>query len=239
MATIDIFGGAGNTAQPPIDASKLPPPQPVQQSPNIQQAAPADDNERAARVEGWKGFLQRLKSDPDMQKTLLKVGTTLMQPRPVGQTTVGQLGQAVQAGSDTLYGSRAARAESERANRELDIKDKTATAAQKSSQKQPAAKVQLYNLLADARIATGQAKDKPTALLDVEKSERTKTPEELFSTVLPLIALIPDPTERSAMVTRALEAVKQFGGGGAGGVDGAAKPKRQVWNDETGQFEER
>lgn len=48
-----------------------------------------------------------LRIDP-MQAALLRLGTELMQPRPVGQTSTGQVGRAVQAGVGSFFERQAA-----------------------------------------------------------------------------------------------------------------------------------
>lgn len=61
-----------------------------------------------ARKQGWMNFAERLKSDPNMQMMLLRLGTALMQPVPAGQTPLGHVGTAIAGSMDYLSSLQAA-----------------------------------------------------------------------------------------------------------------------------------
>ena len=76
----------------------------LQQS-DMTPGAPQTQEEQAHRAAGWQAFASKLQSDPAWQLALLSIGTNLMQPRPIGQTAAGQIGQSVAAGVQT-YGAQ-------------------------------------------------------------------------------------------------------------------------------------
>jgi hypothetical protein len=65
------------------------------------QATPVKMPPKAEDVSAWEGFLGKLGSDKNMQKSLLMAGAQMMQPRTAGQTNAGMIGKGLQTGLQT------------------------------------------------------------------------------------------------------------------------------------------
>lgn len=82
-----------------------------------QAAPPKSPEELQQRVGLWKQFLEKLRTDPALQDSLMRFGTTLMQPIQPGQSEAGQLGTALQSGANALRQGQARTAATEAAGR--------------------------------------------------------------------------------------------------------------------------
>ncbi len=58
---------------------------------------PTDAADYQKRLGGWQAFMQRFKTDPQLQRAALMLGTNLLQPKGVGQSTAGHFGASLQA----------------------------------------------------------------------------------------------------------------------------------------------
>lgn len=65
---------------------------------------PTTPEEVAQRKSQWSQVLDAFQKDPNLQATLLYMGTQMMQPMQRGQTTGGHIGQAIQSGMGFLAG---------------------------------------------------------------------------------------------------------------------------------------
>ena len=90
--------------------------------PNAQVSPPATPEDHANRVSGWQAFFEKIKSDPMIQNTMIKMDTDLMQPVPLGQTPIGHLGRALSSSVDyataVRENQRKAQMEADKAARE-------------------------------------------------------------------------------------------------------------------------
>lgn len=77
----------------------------ILQQTDMMPGPPANMQEQSNRAQGWQALSQRFKSDPAWQLALLSFGVNMMQPRPMGQTAAGHVGQSIAAGMGT-YGKQ-------------------------------------------------------------------------------------------------------------------------------------
>ena len=61
---------------------------------------PVDEADAARRKQGWVDFVNRVKTDPNMQLALIRFGTQILQPIQPGQNQVGHLAGAIQGSID-------------------------------------------------------------------------------------------------------------------------------------------
>jgi hypothetical protein len=109
---VDPQAGAQPGAQPGFgDMDALPP--------GVMVGPPKDEAETETRVSGWRAFIEKLKTDPTTQMMAMRIGTSLMQPVPVGQSTAGHVGLAIQDSMN--YGAALKNAEMNRAKVKADI----------------------------------------------------------------------------------------------------------------------
>ena len=102
--------------QAPINPGPTPP-QPQAQNPQMPQMAgpdpfaggapipgmkgpPVDEADAANRRTGWVNFVNRIKTDPNMQLALVRFATQILQPVAPGQNQVGHLAGALQGSID-------------------------------------------------------------------------------------------------------------------------------------------
>lgn len=72
----------------------------TQLDPKIAPGVAQTPEELDRRRSGWKTFISRLETDPNLQAMFLKMGTQLMQPVQPGQSSAGHVGAALQSGVD-------------------------------------------------------------------------------------------------------------------------------------------
>ena len=81
----------------------------AQQMPNLGASLlPMDDTfaktpeQQAANAQGWKGFLERFKTDPSLQAGVLQMGLSMMQPVAPGQTGGGHVASSLSSGLNQM-----------------------------------------------------------------------------------------------------------------------------------------
>lgn len=92
---------------------------------DVMPGPPTTPEERDRRKAGWQTFMQRLKTDPDLQNMLFRIGTELMQPIQPGQTAAGAIGQSLSSGVDFMRAQQGARQQSRLAER-ADVREERA-----------------------------------------------------------------------------------------------------------------
>jgi hypothetical protein len=102
------FGGLQLPATTP---SPVPTPTPA--PPPLSPGPPSTPQEMQQRKSGWAALADKLQSDPTYGLALLRLGTSLMQPVPVGQTPLGQAGYALQDSMNFFLGQQATRRQAE------------------------------------------------------------------------------------------------------------------------------
>lgn len=68
--------------------------------PELASAPPQTPEEEQRRIGAWQQVYERAQRDPSLWLALVRAGTELLQPVPVGQTAGGHTGRAIQAGID-------------------------------------------------------------------------------------------------------------------------------------------
>ncbi len=149
---------------------------------NLPVIRPADADEKVARKNGWKTFLQKLQTDEALQAQLFTIGTELLRPIQPGQTAGTNIATALQKGEAARIGvgerTRAAGLE----ERLVSAKEKTSARSGVSGG--VAGRVQEINQMRDALQSSNPTKYPNTpsgrakATLDAQKIIRSKTREE-------------------------------------------------------------
>lgn len=96
--------------------------------PEVQAAPPKTPEEMQQRKSQWGVFLDQLKSDPNAQLSLLRLGTNMMQPIAPGQTAAGHLGRSLDDSVSYLGGLREAERARKNQERELTLKEQKGAA---------------------------------------------------------------------------------------------------------------
>lgn len=170
-------------------------------------AVPASSPEElAARKSGWEQVAQRVQTDPNLRRAMLFAGISMMQPKPIGQTTLGALGQAMMSGASAFQLGEAAQVEQdiklakERRAEEAhtaDIAEKKARLpGVQAESKVKAATVD--DLIAQTRIAREKAEFELQKALSVEEVEKVE--RELRKRKAEVEASIPDDARRKAIL---------------------------------------
>lgn len=90
---------------------------------NASMTPPKDETDLQTRVNGWGQVIERIKTDPNLQRSLMMMGSYLMQPIQPGQSALGQFGGGVAFGSAAYQMGQSAETEAQLAEREQRMKE--------------------------------------------------------------------------------------------------------------------